>query len=116
MMGSAMVPGTVGHDGSGITVRKQETGSGPLPCSRLGPGLVSDTHPPLSGANTAAREAEIQPGPCSKENFPVVGTSQRPRLFINMSNVYIGMHAFLTKISFHSKFKCLILLQIHMEI
>lgn len=95
MMGSAMVPGTVGHDGSGITVRKQETGSGPLPCSRLGPGLVSDTHPPLSGANTAAREAEIQPGPCSKENFPVVGTSQRPRLFINMSNVYIGMHAFL---------------------
>nr|CAI9695930.1 unnamed protein product [Rangifer tarandus platyrhynchus] len=71
MMGPAMVPGTVGQDGTGVTVRKQETGSGPLPRSRLGPGLVSDTRPPLSGANTAARETEIQPGPCSKENFPV---------------------------------------------
>ena len=67
----------------------------------LGPGLASDPRSLLvSGAHTAAREAGIQLGPCSKENFPVVGTPRRPRLFINMSNVYIGMHTFLTKNSF----------------
>lgn len=99
--GSEKVPRTVGHDGPGVTGRRQEAGRWPLPCSRPGPGQASDPgRLLLSGAKAAAREAEIQSGPCSKENLPVVGTPRRPRLFISMSNVYIGMHAFLTKISF----------------
>lgn len=98
---SAKVPRTVGHDGPGVTGRRQEAGSWPLPCSRPGPGQASDPGPLLSsGAKAASRGAEIQSGPFSKENLPVVGTPRRPRLFISMSNVYVGMHAFLTKISF----------------
>ena len=54
----------------------------------------------MSQASVAARETGIRLGLRSKENFTVVGIPQRPRCFINILNVYIGIQAFLAKILF----------------
>lgn len=66
-----------------------------IPVSPLGPVFCC-----MSQANAAARETGIQLGLRSKENLTVVGIPQRPRCFINILNVYIGIHVFLAKILF----------------